>query len=210
MEEEDQIVQAVKTGESWPSACKPSGYWRDKDNQRSFLTQLALKLKIKKPEDWYTIPVKTVVDEGGWFIQKYYSGSLILGKIYNIIANLIALKSTFPETAWTFYNRFTYGHTPDQRISKSQLYLLNKLKELFPDTTILSNYRVSHINAIPSISEKILKFYEFDVSYIHSPRQHLLRRYISPICPSLLNTKDKLITLVLTYLGVLLVDNKQT
>jgi hypothetical protein len=59
---------------------KPKGYWKDKRNQQQFLDQLAVKLNIRKPEDWYRVTSKRALEEeGGHFIRDYYSGSLVKG-----------------------------------------------------------------------------------------------------------------------------------
>jgi hypothetical protein len=59
---------------------KPIGYWNDIQNQRSFFDQLAIKLNIQKPEDWYHVTTQLVVDEGGSFVTTLYKGSLAEGK----------------------------------------------------------------------------------------------------------------------------------
>jgi hypothetical protein len=61
---------------------KPSGYWRDIANQRAFLDQLARKLNVQKPEDWYNVMVKQVIQNGGSFVQYYYNGSLRKGTLF--------------------------------------------------------------------------------------------------------------------------------
>ena len=58
---------------------KPQGYWKDKENQKAFFDQLAIKWNIQKPEDWYEVTYKMVVKEGGSFIAHYYNGSLQQG-----------------------------------------------------------------------------------------------------------------------------------
>jgi hypothetical protein len=58
---------------------KPHGYWKDVDNQRKFLDQLASKLNIQRPEDWYSVPSATIFKEGGNFVYTIYKG-LVPGK----------------------------------------------------------------------------------------------------------------------------------
>jgi hypothetical protein len=58
---------------------KPKGYWNDKSNQRKFFDQLALKLNVKKPEDWFSVRLQTVLDNGGSFVKTYYNQSLVHG-----------------------------------------------------------------------------------------------------------------------------------
>jgi hypothetical protein len=62
---------------------KPYGFWRDIQQQRLFFDQLATKLNITKPTDWYKINSKQADAAGaGSIIKKYYSGSLIRGTIH--------------------------------------------------------------------------------------------------------------------------------
>jgi hypothetical protein len=58
---------------------KRKGYWRDAKNRRLFFDQLANKLNLKRPEDWYRVTSHTVVKEGGHFIKTYYNGSVVQG-----------------------------------------------------------------------------------------------------------------------------------
>jgi hypothetical protein len=59
---------------------KPNGYWRDLQNQRTFFNQLAVKLNIQHPEDWYKVHKKTVINFGGTFIDSsLYGGSIRKG-----------------------------------------------------------------------------------------------------------------------------------
>jgi hypothetical protein len=61
---------------------KPSKYWQDKQNQRTFFDQLASKLHIQTQEDWYSVRLDTVIANGGYFVHTYYGGSLTKGKLY--------------------------------------------------------------------------------------------------------------------------------
>jgi hypothetical protein len=62
-----------------PKIGKPSGYWKDINNQRAFFDQLASQLDIQKPEDWHRITASMVIEKGGRFIKKYYGESLSKG-----------------------------------------------------------------------------------------------------------------------------------
>jgi hypothetical protein len=62
------------------------------------------------------------------------------------------------------YNRFEFGHTTEQRGSKSQTALLHTFQKLFPETTVLSNIRISPKTFQQDMNN--LKYYEFDVSCI--------------------------------------------
>ena len=63
----------------------PQGYWKDKNKQREFFDELSKTLNIQKPEDWYSVPIKTVLEKGGSFIKNNYNGSIIQGKLKKII-----------------------------------------------------------------------------------------------------------------------------
>jgi hypothetical protein len=66
----------------WEEPSKaPSGHWNDIQNQRKFFDDLASKLNVKQPDDWYDVQTRTVVKEGGSFINRLYKGSLIQGMI---------------------------------------------------------------------------------------------------------------------------------
>jgi hypothetical protein len=59
---------------------KPKGYWTDIKNQRSFFDQLAAKLNVQHLDDWHKVPQKTVLNEGGYFVNYMYKGNVIKGK----------------------------------------------------------------------------------------------------------------------------------
>ena len=54
-------------------------FWSLK-HQREFLDDLAVRLKITKPEDWKSIKPKDVIQKGGSFLRKYYRSSLSQGR----------------------------------------------------------------------------------------------------------------------------------
>jgi hypothetical protein len=58
---------------------KPQGYWSDKENQKKFFDQLAVKLNIQKKDDWNNVTIEMVLKEGGSFIRTYYGSSLQRG-----------------------------------------------------------------------------------------------------------------------------------
>jgi hypothetical protein len=59
---------------------------------------LAIKLDIQKPEDWFRVTRKTVLEENR-FINSYYNGSLAKGIILYLPSNSLskALKAAYPE-----------------------------------------------------------------------------------------------------------------
>jgi hypothetical protein len=67
---------------------KPRGYWSNKENQRAFFDQLAIKLNIQKPEDWNKVPT-SMLEEGKSFLAKYYNFSVRKGMLYEIVLEII-------------------------------------------------------------------------------------------------------------------------
>jgi hypothetical protein len=60
----------------------PSVNLDDVKSQREFFDNLAVQLGVKNHEDWATVAVKNVVDNGGYFVNSHYNGSLIQGTLY--------------------------------------------------------------------------------------------------------------------------------
>jgi hypothetical protein len=61
-----QALQAIYP--DYIPTSKPYGYWKDKENQKKFFDQLAIKWNIQKPEDWNKVTKEMVMKEGGSFI----------------------------------------------------------------------------------------------------------------------------------------------
>jgi hypothetical protein len=57
--------------------------WKDVHNQRTFFDQLAVKLNIKNPQDWFNVTLRTIQNEGAYFVTRYYNSSLIQGKYHS-------------------------------------------------------------------------------------------------------------------------------
>jgi hypothetical protein len=123
-----------------PHNYKPPNYWVDIKNQRLFFDKLAETLHIQKPEDWYSVDVKTILSKGGWFLLNYYNRSLIKGLYYKswmlvIILEiywrwhlydgcwlLIALNAVYPEHKWEYIEPKAYWSDKDnQRFFFDQL-----------------------------------------------------------------------------------------
>jgi hypothetical protein len=67
---------------------KPSvGRWKDIKVQRQFFDQLASKLHIRQPQDWFRVTCKTVLNEGGHFVRNFYKGSVIKGAYFIVKAD---------------------------------------------------------------------------------------------------------------------------
>jgi hypothetical protein len=58
---------------------KTRGYWKDKENQKKFFDQLAIKWNIQKQEDWNKVTYDMMLKEGGSFIVHYYNSSVQQG-----------------------------------------------------------------------------------------------------------------------------------
>jgi hypothetical protein len=158
---------------------------------------LAIKLNIQRPEDWYKVPLTSVLREGGSFVNSYYKSSLTK-----------ALKAAYPEHNWNAYNRVTLSHTVKLGGSKSQSVLYDTLQGLFPGTTMFSNYRLP-FGLFKMDNTNGLKFYEFDVSLL-SIIVSLQCRYLFQAFLLFWNTKEKLITSVTRSLAEQASVNEQT
>ncbi len=63
---------------------KPLSVWHDITYQRNFMEQLAKKLQITKPEDWYKLTKTILRDHGGSSLSLKYNGSImkLLSSVY--------------------------------------------------------------------------------------------------------------------------------
>lgn len=50
--------------------------WKNKNTQRAFLEQLAIKLDIVQPQTWGKVTLKTVIENGGNSLLKQHKSSL--------------------------------------------------------------------------------------------------------------------------------------
>jgi hypothetical protein len=84
----------------------PRGYWKDVQNQRHFFDQLAKKLNIQQPENWDKVTLKTVLSEGGTFVNAYYNSSVVQ-----------ALQSLYPEhkQVWEDYKHRGYWRDKERQ-----------------------------------------------------------------------------------------------
>ena len=57
----------------------PHTLWKDINDQRKFLEELAIELKIKKLDDWLDVTVDTIVKKGALFVKTKYNNSLLRG-----------------------------------------------------------------------------------------------------------------------------------
>jgi hypothetical protein len=80
----------------------PRGYWKDKENQKKFFDQLAIKWNIQKLEDWNKVTYDIVLKEGGRFIVYYYNNSLQQGK--NLLYTL-TLEKHYKQFILTMYQQ---------------------------------------------------------------------------------------------------------
>jgi hypothetical protein len=69
----------------WMFEKVPEGYWKDINNQRTFLNFVAQKYSITHPKDWSNMTAQTLASEGGTGLLKYYNGNLSKGKYHHIV-----------------------------------------------------------------------------------------------------------------------------
>jgi hypothetical protein len=77
---------------------KGKGHWSDKHHQKEFFDKLAIKLNIKKLDDWNNVTKSMVVKEGGHFINSYYNSSLTKG-----IYLLLSITRICQRLYWSFH-----------------------------------------------------------------------------------------------------------
>ena len=74
---------------------RPQSFWKAKENQKSFLKELAVKLEYKALDDWYQLTFDAVAKHGGYGLLRQYNGS-----------PAAAVMATFPNHDWLEW-RFT-------------------------------------------------------------------------------------------------------
>jgi hypothetical protein len=75
----------------------PAGHWNDVANQKLFFDQMASKLGIRKPEDWYVVSRGTVLQMGGSFVNSHYGGSLVRGiTFFSLFVDLLSIEIYLP------------------------------------------------------------------------------------------------------------------
>ncbi len=110
----------------------PRGYWKDINNQRTFLTNLSVKLsillflsqvtkaEIKDPSDWYKLSHHQFIQHGAGGLLNHYKGSFIH-----------ALQNIFPGSFWAA-GRNAYPHQISKgksKFSKEQYMLFQCIKQ---------------------------------------------------------------------------------
>ena len=81
----------------WKFSSVPKNFWEHQKNQRHFLEYTFTTLKLRKPEDWYTVKISQVHDLGGEPLFDYYYGSSLI----------LCLQTIFPEFDWKVW-RFSH------------------------------------------------------------------------------------------------------
>jgi hypothetical protein len=84
---------------------RPRGYWKDKQNQKEFFDQLAIKWNIQKPEDWNKVTQEMAWKEGGYFINQYYNSSLQRGTNMHCIVHSDILMKHYKQSILIMYQR---------------------------------------------------------------------------------------------------------
>jgi hypothetical protein len=98
------------------ASSRPRGCWKDKQKQKEFFDQLAIKWNIQKSEDWNKVTKEATLKEGGKFIDTYYNGSVQQG-IEDLIISYIyeALQAVYPDYISTAKPR---GYWKDKKNQK--------------------------------------------------------------------------------------------
>jgi hypothetical protein len=107
----------------------PRGHWQNKESQKAFFDQLAIKLNIQKLDDWNKVTTKTVVKEGGAFIVNYYNQSLTQGTNVSYYSDNEALQAVYPDYVPTEKFR-DWTDIRNQRAFFDQLAMKLNIKKL--------------------------------------------------------------------------------
>ncbi len=69
-----RAAASVRDGKPiWDTARKvPNRFWEDADNRRRYMEWLGMKLRMRRPEDWYRLTVESLRDNKGHAILDYY------------------------------------------------------------------------------------------------------------------------------------------
>eukprot|EP01114_Cavostelium_apophysatum_P017295 TRINITY_DN5106_c0_g1_i2.p1 TRINITY_DN5106_c0_g1~~TRINITY_DN5106_c0_g1_i2.p1 ORF type:complete len:690 (-),score=185.35 TRINITY_DN5106_c0_g1_i2:125-2194(-) len=120
-----KILQALYPEHDWITSAKavPSGYWQDIRHQREHLDALAKKLGVVDKEDWYRVKISSTDAK---FVDTQYGGSLIK-----------ALQAVYPEHKW---ETAPFSWNSKHMAQNSQFHVFHRMKELFPDATIHSDF----------------------------------------------------------------------
>jgi len=128
----------------------PWGYWKNVDNQRNFLNELATKLNIKDLSDWYTVSNTQIISHGGYGLLNYHRCSL-----------LRMLRTAFPQMNWKagLLRHPHFAKSGQSSYSKVQYLLFTLVKQIFPSTVCEFNYGFKHQQS----SQAGLNYIEFDI-----------------------------------------------
>ena len=108
----------------------PNGFWKDKNNQKQFLDNLAIKLNIKSYKDWNTISRKDIVQQGGARIFEEFPS------FYD------CLKYHYPDENWDASERNSIPKNYWDSDENIKSFLL-KVKQIYELKTNEDWYRIS-------------------------------------------------------------------
>ena len=82
--------------------CLPKGFWEDSINWRRYFDWLAIKLGIERPEDWYQVSRKDIVERRGEYLLRHFNSHV---EILQILYPKFDFKPwLFPVTPIQFWN----------------------------------------------------------------------------------------------------------
>ena len=67
----------VEWKQEWLSQKKPRRYWKNTENQRTFMEEFAKKHQINQPSDWGRVSHRVLRNEGGRGLLHYHKGNTI-------------------------------------------------------------------------------------------------------------------------------------
>ena len=126
----------------WKFQMTPMRYWEDDKNKIDYLKWLESEFKIKKPSEWYEVPIYIFEKNfGDTLIKTYFDGS-----VFN------AVKFLYPKLDW---DPTRFG----QLVFKSQKKLFKTLKIIYPKRKIEYSYRKLDIRNPKTKSPLVLDGY---------------------------------------------------
>jgi hypothetical protein len=141
----------------WKFQMTPMRYWEDDKNKIDYLKWLESEFKIKKPSEWYEVPIYIFEKNfGDTLIKTYFDGS-----VFN------AVKFLYPKLDW---DPTRFG----QLVFKSQKKLFKTLKIIYPKRKIEYSYRKLDIRNPKTKSPLELDCYipSLDLAFEYQGEQH--------------------------------------
>ena len=131
------------------------GFWKSKENQKKFMSELYSKLNFKSLDDWLTVNKETIKINGGYSLVKIYK--------YNYKD---LLSSIFPDYQWNFSNIKLQKNKYFQIFENQQKFIDNLFIQLNLNT--LEDFLSVNKEKIKKYGgESLLKIYKKDLKKLY-------------------------------------------